>query len=170
MLTAKRLREVLFYDPDTGAWTWIVRTSSRVRAGSQAGILDDGRRWRIGIDDRHYTGSRLAYLYMTGKWPPHLVDHIDRDPGHAAEEIIGSSPRVRGTRYGPTDKTDCTGSSPRVRGTRPKTHLSVFTGRFIPARASPGRRRSGHRPRGLFVLHDEPRRARTRVARRNCQD
>ena len=84
MLTAKRLREALSYDPDTGVWTWLVPTGRRVRAGSRAGRIDGHGRWRIGLDGRYYTGSRLAFLYMTGKWPPHLVDHIDRDPGHAA--------------------------------------------------------------------------------------
>jgi hypothetical protein len=79
-LTAERLREALSYNPDTGAWTWLVPTGRRVRAGR----IDCQGGWRIGLDGRYYTGSRLAFLYMTGKWPAHLVDHIDRDPGHAA--------------------------------------------------------------------------------------
>ena len=61
-VTAERLREALSYDPDTGVWTWLLPTGRRVRAGSRAGRIDGHGRWRIG----YYTGSRLAFLYMTG--------------------------------------------------------------------------------------------------------
>jgi hypothetical protein len=83
-LTTERLREALSYDPDTGVWTWLLPTGRRVRVGSRAARIDCHGRWRIGLDGRYFTGSRLAFLYMTGKWPLHLVDHIDRDSGHAA--------------------------------------------------------------------------------------
>jgi hypothetical protein len=56
MLTAKRLREVLSYNPDTGVWTWLLPTGRRVRAGSRAGRIDCHGRWRIGLDGRYYTG------------------------------------------------------------------------------------------------------------------
>jgi hypothetical protein len=79
MLTAKYLRKILFYDPDTGVWTWLAPTSRRVHAGDQAGYIDINGYWRLGIGGRYYVGSRLVFLYMTGKWPSHFVDHIDRD-------------------------------------------------------------------------------------------
>jgi HNH endonuclease len=78
-LTAARLREVLNYCPDTGVWTWIKRTnsSSRIAHGSVAGYTGTGYR-QITIDGKRHRSSRLAYLYMTGEWPAHCVDHIDR--------------------------------------------------------------------------------------------
>ena len=79
-LTAERLHEVLHYDPDTGVWIWRISTGRRVRAGSRAGNKKKRHGWRIGIDGCYYPGARLAFLYVTGQWPPHLVDHIDRDP------------------------------------------------------------------------------------------
>jgi hypothetical protein len=63
-LTVERLREALSYNPDSGAWTWLVPTDRRVRAGSRAGRIDGHVRWRISLDGRYYTGSRLAFLYM----------------------------------------------------------------------------------------------------------
>jgi hypothetical protein len=66
-LTVECLREVLSYNPDTGVWTWLLPTGRRVRAGSRAGRIDCHGRWRIGLDGGYYTGSRLAFLYMTGK-------------------------------------------------------------------------------------------------------
>jgi hypothetical protein len=101
MLTVKRLRQVLSYDPDTGTWTWLVSTGRRVRVGGRAGAKKKRRGyWRIGIDGKYYASARLAY--MTGQWPPHLVDHIDRDPaiaplpGVSQPRYRGSSQRVRG--------------------------------------------------------------------------
>lgn len=74
-LTQERLKDVLNYDPATGVWTWNKCLSPRVKAGSIAGRTDrDGYR-DIGIDGRKYRCCRLAFLYMTGKWPKNLVDH-----------------------------------------------------------------------------------------------
>jgi hypothetical protein len=89
-LTAERLREALSYNPDTGAWP----TGCRVRAGNRAGRIDCHGRWRIGLDAIPATRLRCR----------------------GNNRFI---PRVRGTRYGPTDKTELY--------------------RFIPARAGNAR-------------------------------
>jgi hypothetical protein len=73
-LTHERLLELLHYDPLTGEWRWLVSNSNRVRAGSIAGSINNGYRY-IKIDGHSYRSNRLAVLYMTGEWPPHLVDH-----------------------------------------------------------------------------------------------
>ncbi|RJP45482.1 HNH endonuclease [Candidatus Parcubacteria bacterium] len=78
-LSAERLREALHYDFDTGTWTWISAPHSRVPIGSRAGSLDSKGYLRIGIDGREYRSHRLAWLYMTGEWPPHEIDHINLD-------------------------------------------------------------------------------------------
>lgn len=76
-LTAARLREVISYDQDTGAFTWkkppwnhphLVKAGTVIR-----GYLV------IQIDEVVYKASRLAWLYVTGKWPPGNIDHRDRD-------------------------------------------------------------------------------------------
>jgi hypothetical protein len=76
-LTAERLREALYYDPDTGTFRW--RTSGHGRrAGNVAGCVNrlTGYR-RIGIDGQQYLAQRLACFYMTGKWPSGQIDHLD---------------------------------------------------------------------------------------------
>jgi hypothetical protein len=72
-LTHERLCELLFYDPTTGLWTWIVSRSTR-KAGSTAGTLANGY-IMIRIDGSKYSGHRLAFLWMTGTWPENDVDH-----------------------------------------------------------------------------------------------
>lgn len=78
-ITAARLRELVHYSPDTGVLTWIV-SYGRARSGAAAGCRDPSGYWRVQIDGHIYLGHRLAWLYMTGEWPPHNIDHINGDP------------------------------------------------------------------------------------------
>jgi hypothetical protein len=89
MLTAKRLQELLSYEPETGLFRWRVnrcggryRQLLRARAGDVAGDLNGDGYWRIGVDGRRYKAHRLAWLYMTGEWAAkgYVVEHRDRDP------------------------------------------------------------------------------------------
>lgn len=78
MLTQQRLKELLHYNPNTGVWTWLVTRNHLAKMGDVAGgVRDQGRYkgWFISVDNRQYPASRLAFLYMTGKWPKGLVDH-----------------------------------------------------------------------------------------------
>jgi hypothetical protein len=78
VITAQRLRELLHYDPETGVFTWLVKPSkrARIRVGDVAGNVgpDGYRRIRVGCK---YLSHRLAWLWMTGEWPPHQIDHIN---------------------------------------------------------------------------------------------
>lgn len=76
MLTLDRLRELLVYDPISGAFRWIAR-AGRCRAGDIAGC-DDGQGYIvIRIDGKPYKAHRLAWVYMTGEWPEPTTDHIN---------------------------------------------------------------------------------------------
>lgn len=80
LLTAARLREVLHYNPQTGAFNWIVPWKwgrQKNKTGSIQTLATGYKRFVIHIDGRHYRGSRLAWLYMTGKWPLAVIDHIN---------------------------------------------------------------------------------------------
>lgn len=79
MLTALELRERLQYDPNTGLWVWL-KTPRKGFEGKPAGSIDAKGYWCIKIDGQSYKSSRLAFLYMTGEWPPNEMDHIDRTP------------------------------------------------------------------------------------------
>ena len=75
-ITAKRLRRLLHYNPDTGIWTRIaIRKGYKLH--SLAGRLMTNGYIRIGVDMKRYLSHRLAWLYMTGKWPKDQIDHIN---------------------------------------------------------------------------------------------
>lgn len=77
MITAIELRERLSYDPNTGDWIWL-QSPRAGWVGRPAGALDAKGYWIIKIDGKSYKASRLAFLYMTGEWPPEEIDHINR--------------------------------------------------------------------------------------------
>lgn len=79
-LTVERLREVLAYDSERGVFTWRVRRRG-VRVGGVSGcVRRDGYRL-IRVYGFLYLAHRLAWLYMTGKWPIDEVDHKNGVPG-----------------------------------------------------------------------------------------
>ena len=78
-LTHERLLEVLSYDPNTGLFRWNTQMSSRACVGDVAGNVNELTGYRIiGVDKVSYPAQRLAYLYMTGSYPPMHMDHINR--------------------------------------------------------------------------------------------
>ena len=80
MLTPKRLRKVLRYAPTTGIFRWKVSASSRASVGSIAGAKNGRGYHQIRIGGRPYSASRLAWLYMTGKWPNSEISYINGKP------------------------------------------------------------------------------------------
>lgn len=78
-ITAKRLRELLHYDPTTGVFTWAIRVSNCVKVSDIAGSMTGGRYWHIKLDGKKYQAHRLAWFHAYGEWPKGEVDHIDGD-------------------------------------------------------------------------------------------
>jgi len=75
MLTAKSLKRVLSYDPDTGILTWLMALR-KGRSGCRAGWRRSITGYRaITIDGETFPEHRLVWLYMTGKWPLTEIDH-----------------------------------------------------------------------------------------------
>jgi hypothetical protein len=56
--------------------------SQTVRAGDVAGTVDFDRYRKIMIRGRQYRAHQLAWLYMTGKRWPRVIDHRDRNPSN----------------------------------------------------------------------------------------
>lgn len=76
MITQDRLKQLLSYNPETGDFVWINSTSNRVAKGKIAGTLRKSGYRQIRIDGKIYLSHRLAWLYVYGKLPDNLIDHI----------------------------------------------------------------------------------------------
>lgn len=77
MLLQERLKELLHYDPYTGVFTRLVKTSNRVQVGDIAGSDNGDGYIKINLDGGKYYAHRLAFLYMTGGFNSEFTDHIN---------------------------------------------------------------------------------------------
>jgi hypothetical protein len=88
-LTQDQLKTLLHYDPDTGVFTWLPRDVSLSKnpphtaawntswAGQIAGTMSWHGYIHISLQGKKYKAHRLAYLWMTGKFPLDQTDHIN---------------------------------------------------------------------------------------------
>jgi HNH endonuclease/AP2 domain len=76
-LTQQQLKQQLHYDPESGIFTWVLN-KYKTTIGKIAGSNNHGY-IIIRVYYTRYFAHRLAWLYMTGEWPKHDVDHIDMD-------------------------------------------------------------------------------------------
>jgi HNH endonuclease len=76
MLTQERLKELLSYDPETGIFVRLIRTSSRANIGQIAGSLKRGYKVIL-VLRKSYMAHRLAWLYIHGVFPQNHIDHIN---------------------------------------------------------------------------------------------
>lgn len=78
----ENLRGMLKYMPRKGVFIWLTN-GGRNKKGAVAGhkvLRKQGAKLVvIGLKGRLYYAHRLAYLFMTGKWPTSLIDHKDGD-------------------------------------------------------------------------------------------
>lgn len=80
--TSEEIKQVLDYNPETGVFRWRTRASApkhwntRFAGKIAGGTMVIGYR-TIAVNDEKYYAHRLAWLYMTGEWPPDQVDHIN---------------------------------------------------------------------------------------------
>lgn len=72
-LSAHYVRKIFNYDPRTGEITWAVRRCG-IALGQRAGFHNKDGYLRILIDGSNYSGTKVIWLWMTGKWPIE-VDH-----------------------------------------------------------------------------------------------
>ena len=79
-LTADYVREILNYDPETGVFRWAKQIARCAVIGKITGRPCSSGGLQIMIGYKQYMSHRLAWLYMTGKWPLDEIDHINGDP------------------------------------------------------------------------------------------
>jgi len=75
-LTPETLRELLAYEPETGVFRWLQKTS-RATVGDVAGAVRGRGYLAVCIRGTQHYSHRLAFYWMTGQWPEGVVDHKD---------------------------------------------------------------------------------------------
>lgn len=73
-LTQDFVKSVLFYNPETGEFTWRGDAARRQTEGSRAGCRAPSGYIFISICRKNYGAHRLAWFYQTGVWP-RVIDH-----------------------------------------------------------------------------------------------
>ena len=83
--TLEYVKSILDYDPKTGIFRW-KHDHQRFPAGTEAGSINpNGYRYIcIAVSGKKpkFLAHRLAWFYMTGKWPIDEIDHRDTDNGN----------------------------------------------------------------------------------------
>jgi hypothetical protein len=101
-LTQELLKTLVRYDPETGIFV-------RISTGKQVGNKQTGGYIRFRLCGQAYLAHRLAWLYMTGAWPRHSIDHINRNTSEnrfsnlreaTYSENGQNQPLMRRNRYG----------------------------------------------------------------------
>lgn len=72
-LTPEKLRELLDYNPVTGKFFW----GSGPRFGREVATPHIRGYLRVHVAGRAYLAHRLAWFYVHGEWPAHVIDHIN---------------------------------------------------------------------------------------------
>lgn len=77
--TLEHLRTLLSYDAKTGALTWIVPPSNRIKPGYTAGALTESGRIVVGVAGLQIPAQHIAWLFSRGEWPYGKVKFRNRD-------------------------------------------------------------------------------------------
>ena len=114
------LKSVLHYDPDTGVFTWRERPRSmfscdRIHAswnatwsGKTAGGATGYGYITVKVLNKGYQAHRLAFLYMTGSFPPDQTDHVNGERNDNRWENLRA---VTNSENGKNQKRRCTNTS-----------------------------------------------------------
>lgn len=76
-LTQERLKELFSYDAETGVFKRFRKLGPKKNIAGH--VATTGHR-QIMIDNKLYMAHRLAWLYVYGRFPETLLDHINRNP------------------------------------------------------------------------------------------
>lgn len=72
------------YDMKNGNFYWLRHPSRKSKSGQLAGSNNSEGYRVIRINKKDYYGHRLAWFYVTEKWPENDIDHIDGNKSNNA--------------------------------------------------------------------------------------
>lgn len=159
ILTAERLRAVVHYDPETGRFTRTVQLARRHRVGDRADFLI-ATGWlkgyyRVAVDSQRYLAHRVAWLYVNGRWPDGVIDHINGNRSDNRIENLRDGTQAQNMQNRRKAQSNCISGILGV-------HLHRETGRWV-ARLQTG---GVGRHIGLFATKEEAHEAYLREKRK----
>jgi hypothetical protein len=78
LISQERLKQVLWYDQESGIFRWRYSLNNRTKAWKIAGVKLPKGYIHIGIDKKMYRAHRLAWLYVHGEMPLHEIDNLNQ--------------------------------------------------------------------------------------------
>lgn len=120
-VTQAQLKTILFYDPDTGVFKWLVDGGKNFGVGDIAGHCNSANPYvRISLKKTSYRAHRLAWLYMTGEWVSE-VDHRDLNPQNNKWDNLRAA----------THSQNCANSGKRAHNTSGYKGVEKVDGRYM---------------------------------------
>ena len=109
-MTQEKLKSILEYNPLTGIFKWVVKSSARTNICDIAGTVESQGYIHISIKSKKYKAHRLAFLYMNG-YMPKMVDHINRIKGDNRWCNLQEADHKINTRNRSKNKNNTTGAN-----------------------------------------------------------
>lgn len=78
-ITQDYVKELLDYNPETGAITWRVDRGKVTKAGRPAGCIKKDGQLRLRVDGKDYAAKRVIWLYVHGVFPTTRIKSRDGD-------------------------------------------------------------------------------------------
>jgi hypothetical protein len=158
LITQRRLKELLSYDPTTGVFVWIGKRKGHERGRIAGNIMQRGWR-RIKIDGVEYRASSLAWLYVYGKY----VTDLDHQNRRKADDRIDNLRKATRSQQGanraamPSNKFGLKGVcrvGDKFQAQIKKNYKTMYLGLFkTPEEAHAAYREAAQRLHGEFACH-----------------
>ena len=117
-MDAELVRDLFNYDPETGLLRWR-KAVSRHAAGAVAGTVRGDKRYiEVRCAGKYYGAHRLAFLWMTGRWPNPEIDHINQDGTDNRWSNLREATKAQNAANRRVAKTSQTGLKGVIRVTR----------------------------------------------------
>lgn len=108
MITHKELLDEVDYNPKTGLMVW-KRNRHGVRKGTVVGSITSNNYRSVYILGEKYLVHKLIWFYITGEYPDHIVDHIDRNSLNNKWDNLRKSDKINNARNTNLYKTNTSG-------------------------------------------------------------
>jgi hypothetical protein len=127
-ITAENVKDFFSYEKSTGKLFWKVKRSHNALIGEEAGCVEKRHGYRvIRVLNHRYKAHRIVWLYVYGKWPSGIIDHINRNKtDNRVENLRDTTTQINNLNKG-LSKASKTGIKNITWHTRDNRYRAAFT-------------------------------------------